>query len=572
MFADVDAITVGKPVSHTYVDGFIAPAGVIQSEKGGRWVIVIDRQFLSKVKDETMRVLLEKGLRVHEGAHVLYSDMELAREAMKKHERSGNSTFYHTLLNILDDVHVEYLIEKNFPMLSKYLSTVLSVFQEMTVNDQKLDDRNALEKTGIKVDERSGKLMQTLDAMFQAVRLGEVDNSLFTTDVVEDLGFIVPRVFLSRRGTGTQSCIQAADEIYYYLDKKYGVPHEIEVKLTVKVPDSQDCEENEKKEKTGGKESSGQRKKRTQVIPWKSRSAVEKNKESAYKEAGDALDEAKKSCGTGGRLGAYEEPTLTPPKVNDIEFYLASVEKNEETIRRIQAILARIVGKRWFVPATDGDFNTKPEMMQNAYMDSFRGTDCDGKYYLVLKPELPETDLALVIDQSGSTYGSEQLFAESSICLIEAARRVRKIRIAGVGLGDGIRILKSFQEPLEAGRFAPTSGGGTPLGAAIQETAKLSWRGGGVVRIAMILTDGYPDSFEELDKGLERLRERGIGVIATCVGIEPNDDYRSRFDEVYQVNDPKDLALTMFDAFYNAAVHRAHMPHLSSHPELVQAV
>jgi len=88
----------------------------------------------------------------------------------------------------------------------------------------------------------------------------------------------------------------------------------------------------------------------------------------------------------------------------------------------------------------------------------------------------------------------------------------------------------------------------------------------------MILTDGYPDSFEELDKGLEKLRERGIEVIATCVGLEPNDDYRSRFDKVYQVNDPKELVTTMFDAFYSAAMHRSHMPHLSSHIESVQAV
>ena len=97
IFADVEAITVGRSVSYTYVDGFIAPAGVMKSKKGERWIVVIDREFLSQVKDETMRVVLEKGLRTHEAGHVLYTDMELTEKAVKKHERSGNVTVYDTM-------------------------------------------------------------------------------------------------------------------------------------------------------------------------------------------------------------------------------------------------------------------------------------------------------------------------------------------------------------------------------------------------------------------------------------------------------------------------------------------
>lgn len=553
-FIDVESVTTGKSVSYVYVDGFKAPAGVV--ERNGRWIVVIDRECLNKIEDEAARLVVEKGLRLHEAAHILYTDSALWTEESSKNKREGNKNVYTGLLNICEDVRCEFLIEKGFPALSKYLSTMLSWILQIRVQGVPLNEAitkaiESWEKFGIKVDPR---LLQTLEATLQAVRFGDVDKDVLTSDVIEDLNFIVPRIFLSRRGSDTRASIQAAKEIYHYLDKRYGIPPQLEISVEVFI-DEGSCSDSDPDEEGKGKGGS-EKEERTQVLPWKTRDGVERDKTQAYDEAVKVLDEEARK-GASGRLGAHEEPRLAAPTINDIEFYLNTVENYEGTIRRLESILRALAGKRWFVPATEGDLNTKPENLQNAYVDSFKGLESEGKYYQILKPELPDIDLCLICDRSGSTYSSEVLFAESSVCLIESARRVKKARIAALGVGNGIKILKDFREPLEAGRFAPTSGGGTPLGAAIEESAKLQWRAGRVVRVAMVLTDGWPDSWERVDVGLEKLRAKSVAVIATCVGIEPDEEYRSRFEEVYQINDPSNLILTMFNAFYKAALQKS---------------
>jgi hypothetical protein len=336
------------------------------------------------------------------------------------------------------------------------------------------------------------------------------------------------------------------------LDKKYGIPPQLIIQLEVKgCVDSEACDGDFK---GGG----------TVVLPWKSRKDIESNREEALTEAEKTIEEERRAKAIGGLQGGYGELKITPPTVNDLKFYLETVSKYAETISRLESILRSLAGKRWFVPATDGEFNTSPQIMQEAYTDSFKGLGEDERpHYLTLQTVLPEVDLCLICDQSGSTYGSDRLFAEASVCIIEAARRVKKIRTAAVGLGDGIRILKAFEELLEAGRFAPTAGGGTPLGAAIEEATKLHWRGGQAVRLMIILTDGYPDSFEHLDRALQKVREMKIAVIGMCVGIAANEEYRSRFDEVYEVNDPSSLASALFKAFCDNAVFKVRQAQFS---------
>jgi uncharacterized protein YegL len=156
-------------------------------------------------------------------------------------------------------------------------------------------------------------------------------------------------------------------------------------------------------------------------------------------------------------------------------------------------------------------------------------------------------------------YSSAEVVSEASICILEAARRVGKIRTAVVSFGDGIRILKDFHEPVAAGRFYPMASGGTPMAEALQQALKFRWRWSSQVRRVMVIcTDGFPDDFNKVDKPLKEMRKRKIVPIALCIGVEPNDEYRSRFDQVYEVEQTEGQ---LFPAFLDSFVKNALLTH-----------
>jgi hypothetical protein len=275
------------------------------------------------------------------------------------------------------------------------------------------------------------------------------------------------------------------------------------------------------------------------------------------KETEAKLQKAEREGCLGGLLGGPDHAKLTPPTLKDAQFYIATITKHAETIRRLQALFKRLAGKRGFAPAREGDLNLKPTSLQQAYIDSFKPGAEEHDHYLVLRYAIPDIDLVIAQDLSGSTWGTAPLFSETSICILEAAKRVGKIRTAVVSFGDGIRILKDFPEPVEAGRFYPVSGGGTPLAEALEQALRFKWRRGpGIRRVFVLTCDGYPDSWQKVSKPIEELKRMRVVPIALCVGIEPNDEYRRRFEQVYTVRNAEDLAETFVETFIKNALIR----------------
>jgi hypothetical protein len=472
--------------------------------------------------------------------------------------------------NIVGDVYIEAKGEKTYPGFSKYLSVVTGYLQELRIQDIPLRPKNdtdlqkaieeLLQKAGIKVD---AGLIKTTHALYEAANFGEVSTRLLDTNVEEDLHFIVPRIFLARRGTSIDAVIQAADEIYYYLDKKYGIPPELDIKITLVVPalsggvkiDDASGEALHSREEPQPGEGIPDR--HVSLVPWKTKDQVEHAIQSAMKETETKLEKAKRQGFTGGLLGGSDHAKLTPPTLKDAEFYLSTIKKHAETIRRLQALFRRLAGKRGFVPARDGELNLKPSIIQQAYLDSFKAGEDEHDYYLVLKHAIPDIDLVFACDQSGSTHGTAELFSETTICILEAAKRVGKIRTAAVSFGDGIRVLKDFPEPVEAGRFYPAASGGTPMAEALQQALKFNWRRGSSTRRALVIAcDGYPDCWQKVRKPLEELKRMRVLPIALCVGLEPNEDYRQHFEQVYTVRTAENLTDTFIQTFISNALIR----------------
>jgi hypothetical protein len=521
---------------YVYVDQMDAPASA-QDDKG-IGMILINRAFLEQIKDEVLRTAIERGLRVHEGLEIVYGEIPKRNVACEA-KRNLNQSFYHMLLNIIGDVYIEARGESSFPAFSKYLSLVISHLQVLSVQGELLkpDHNNPIQKQIDEVLKRRGvqvnpALIKTVNALFEAVRYGEVTNELLDKDIQEDLEYIVIRIFAARRSENIDGVIQASDEIYHYLSKKYGIPPELHIEVrAVAFP----CLRKGDDEKKEGETDS------LPLLQWKNREQVEHAVQAALKETAHKLEELKREGLAGGLLGGPDHARITPSTLRDAEFYLSTIRKHAETIRRLQALFKRLAGKRGFAPAREGDLNLKPSILQQAYVDSFTCED-ERDYYLVMKHIIPDIDLVIAQDCSGSTYGTAPLFSEASICILETTKRVGKIRTAVVGFGDGIRILKDFYEPVEAGRFYPQASGGTPLGSALEQALKFRWRRGeSVRRVIAICTDGYPNSWKEVEEPLAELRRLHVVPIALCLGIEANEDYRKHFEQVYQVNDAEDL-------------------------------
>ena len=566
--ADVKSITAGHGVSYVYVDEDLGggPAGATVHD--GIKLILVNRKFLEDIKDPVMRDVVESGLLVHEGYEIVFGEIE-KRNKIVESKKSLNKSFYHTLDNILGDVYIEAKGESKYPAFAKYLSTMLSRLQVLTIQDQPLKPKTDMEKAidelikkaGIKVNPA---LLKTLAAFYQAVRFGEVQLKLIDQEVEKDLSFIVPRVFVARRGESMDDVMERVDEIYHYLDKKYGIPPELRIELKFMVPGKGGANEDGKDGqcqggKAGDKEDDkGQKTIGTiNILPWKNKEQIDKAAKDAMKEASAKLDRIKREGSPGGLLGGPDHAQLTQPTERDVQFYMSTISKHYDTIARLQAFFKRLSGKRGFVPSMEGDLNLKPSSLQQAYMDSFSPGGDERPHYLVPRPSIPDIDLVMALDQSGSTYGTSPLFSEVSICVLEAAKRVGKIRTGVVGFGDGIRVMKDFWEPVEAGRFFPQSDGGTPMAEGLDQALRFNWRRGGSIRRVLVLaTDGYPDDWHKVDRPVEDLKRMHITPIALCVGVDANDDFKKRFDQVYSVDKAEDLTEAFLKAFIEHALLR----------------
>lgn len=524
-FADVNSITAGTNTSYLYDDQMDAPASAQDAD--GIRMIFINRAFLEQIKDEVPRMAVERGLRVHEGLEIVYGEIP-KRNAVCKARQNWNQSFYHTLLNIIGDVYIEARGERSFPAFSKYLSLVISRLQVLSIHG---DSRS----------KSSAALTKTMDALFEAVRFGEVTKSRLDKDVEEDLAYIVIRIFAARRGKSIDAVIRASDEIYHYLAKKYGIPPGLYVETKIVafpcVPRTDD------------------KKDRLPILPWKNREQVEHAVQAALKATAHRIEELKREGSMGGLLGDPDHAKLTPPTLRDAEFYLSAIQKHADTIRRLQALFKRLAGKRGFAPAREGELNLKPSILQQAYVDSFKSGEDERDYYLVMRHVIPDIDLVIASDQSGSTSGAAWLFSETTVCVLEAAKRVGKIRTAVASFGDGIRVLKDFFEPVEAGRFYPQSSGGTPMAEALQQALQFRWhRGSSIRKVLVLATDGYPDSWEKVVNPLAELKQLHVVPIALCVGTEASDDYRKHFEQVYQVANAEDLTEAFVRTFIENAL------------------
>lgn len=486
----------------------------------GKYVIALNAPWFSKLVNPRLRIAVMKGILLHEVLHVRYTDFDALKniDAGKFFRTDAYNPFVLSFIfNLLEDLRIEYLCMKDFTSLARYLSVALAYVGGMRLTSRRSKNR----------------LKRSIEAIYQAARFGSVSHVLLTDDVKDDLRFVLPKLFVVRRGTATRDMLDVAKVIYAYLDSKYHVEDEFVADLTFRSAEevvSIAKKASRSKDKAVKPPQSG--KQNVDVLPWKSVKKVSEDFSSvASEESPDRLGKrAVKPHGVPDYL------LVNPSSLKDLHFYINTVKSFEETIREIRKLFARKGLEQLLSPSEEGELNLK--LQQDAYLDSYT-FDLGSKFYLAPRRLKPALDVCILLDQSSSMEieGRHVKAAEACVILLESLTSIPAIRASVVGFGGGVRVLKDFHEIIAQGRFYPQAMGGTPLGEALTKAHSLSWRPS-ERKSLILITDGYPDSWEEVDKALLSVRLlRKTHIIALCLEERVPQEYVERFRNVKVVEE-----------------------------------
>jgi len=485
-----------------------------------KYVVALNASWFGKLATPYLRNIILKGVLLHELLHVRFTDFDMFKENQLGNPirtDSYNPSIFSFLFNLLEDLRIEYLCLKEYMSLAKYLSVALAY-----VSSMKLGFRR-----------RKTKLRKSIEAIYQAARFGSVDVYLLNEDIKEDLHFVLPRLFIARRGASTSDMFKLAESIYAYLDSKYYIEDEDIAEITSRSAEqvselakkASKSKEKQVKPPEAGKEN-------VDVLPWKTAKSISEDFSAIVSDEPYARFEKK------GALpqGVPDYILVNPSSIEDLRFYINTVRCYEGVIKEISRIFAKKGLEPLLDSSTDGELNLK--FQQEAFIDSYT-FDLGGKFYLRIKKLKPALDICILLDQSGSMEIKDRCVkaAEACVILLEALKPISAIRTSVVGFGGGIRVLKDFHEEIAQGRFYPQAMGGTPLGEALKRAYSLSWRAS-ERKSVILITDGYPDSWEDVDRAMSLMRTlRKMHIMAFCLEDEVPIEYLERFRNVKIVDD-----------------------------------
>jgi len=188
-----------------------------------------------------------------------------------------------------------------------------------------------------------------------------------------------------------------------------------------------------------------------------------------------------KITGAGGR-------SYTLPKWSN--YYSQAVAKYGNVIRALKDLWTR--NKYDWLHKHYGEIDWKN--LIKVYM----GEKLDWPVFLILAKILLFKNIYLAIDRSGSTSNIRDEIMDTAIIIAESLRQCNTpISIIDIGVED--KIVNDVNDPIDTTWFTPMSKGGTPIGEVclgIKEKNPDS--------LLIIITDGWPDSFETLKAAIHQ--------------------------------------------------------------------
>jgi len=165
----------------------------------------------------------------------------------------------------------------------------------------------------------------------------------------------------------------------------------------------------------------------------------------------------------------------------------------------------------------DGELS--PLRQMEAYVSSLLGEEHDD--YHVRRLEIPETDVVLVGDVSGSTSELQVPYAEAKVVLLAALANLPGIYPSALDFSDTAEWVCRPGERLECSKVGPRVSGGTQPAKALDLLEHdMRWRGKG--HLVFWITDGDWAEYTKSLRRIECLRvEKGVRtVLLHCTGQE----------------------------------------------------
>ena len=464
---------IDKPVRIYYQDHLLSTRGIlgcvladlesVDPEPKGEYLIILDTALLRYPA-------LMMGVFIHELAHIRYGTFEskgqrLYRALLKVWKDSGHvgaSNSFYSVVNLLDDLRIEYRLMQEFPDCVEYLATLQNVIKYIP------------------------RPITVWNILFEFVRTGnEIDG-------FEDLyEYLWTRALFARRAPSFEEVVRIANEVVAYVYMKYkhgaGISSHMNARLDRSILYSLSNRGMGANRGTGkaGNKSSGV----IEVKPWGAiRVPGSRSKGFLSKGYTRFLKKYVKRWVEGGNRGGgglsyTDQMRILWNKVPRHSGFAHSViASRQDEIRDLVEIFKRISLNWKKDRSREGEILSR--YVQQAYVSSFNE---EGRWLFRKEYRQAHGDVVVALDVSGSMMGREKTALSDAIVLTRVFE-ILGYRVNFCTVADHMTILKDFDDVFDYSTLIPGTGGGTNFHLFFERLKKLNWKS--PRKVVCIVSDG----------------------------------------------------------------------------------
>lgn len=479
------------------------------------------------------------GETVHEGSHLLYSDFELFKTM-------PNNRVLHSLQNVVEDEMIERRLGEDCPGLANFLKATKYYYFGKAQKEQA---------------KNLDKLTRCFNAILSIVRYPACLTREETEEFVDIL--LEVRNILTPYPENTAQAIEAAEKIYELI-KEF-------------IQDQQDNEEGEGDESdqdgdgqdrneqdgdgqpnSGGK--GGNKKKSTKKVKItdeeiekileKAIQAIENNIRDAQQkiEEKDMSEDLKKDCHreareADGEIEIGENAIIVPKKPYKTEY--------RKTVNAVRKYIPA-VSKALCIHGHER--NTVQTGLRRGILDGNKIAEAiQGQKNVYCRQEIIRPDrvnICLLIDESGSMSGTNEILARQTAVLInEAVGNVPNVELNIYGYTNEYYDICLFPYREWGCPFNPetlgsiTAIGGTPTAEAIRECVKRVRRKSQTKSVLLVISDGYAnDGCYSVRKAVDEAKQNNMETIGISISSNlGQNELRQMYDQWVDMSNLQNL-------------------------------